>query len=463
MKAFMVASPGTSCGKTTLTLALMAALRQKGLAVQGFKCGPDFIDPAHHTAITGRTSHNLDSWMLQADANRDILRRASVGVDVAVIEAMMGLFDGVDGATEHGSSAEIAKQLDVPVLLVLDASAAARSLAAVIRGFESFDPAVKVLGVVLNQVGGEGHLRLLKEAIQCSCNSPVLGSLPPTAAIHIPERHLGLVTAAEHRLSSEQISVLADLAKNNIDLNYLLNTSDFVLPQADDNTSHVAAKSCLPRVRVGAPRDRAFCFYYEENLNALRDEGAEIVEFDSLESSRLPAGLDALYFGGGYPELFAASLSNNRALMKDVRDFASSGRPVYAECGGLMYLAERIRTVNDGFFEMSGVLPVEIEMTSGLVDFGYAEVLFDRDCLLGPRGTTARGHSFHYSRVVRSENLKHAYQATYTLSRRSRSEGFDQGNVLASYVHLHFRSNPKLAASLLAHARAGQAAGVIPS
>jgi cobyrinic acid a,c-diamide synthase len=461
MKAFMVASPGTSCGKTTLTLALMAALRKRGLVVQGFKCGPDFIDPAHHAVVTGRASHNLDSWMLDAETNRDIFQRTSRGAEVAVIEAMMGLFDGVGGATERGSSAEIAKQLNVPVLLVVDGSAAARSLAAVVRGFESFDPGVKLLGVVLNKVASEGHLRLLTEAIHASCRTPVLGALPPTPAIQIPERHLGLTTAAERPLSAEQASLLAGLVEHHLDLNSLLDASGFVQPRAQDVMSYVSTKPSLPKVRVGVPRDSAFCFYYEQNLEALREQGAEIVEFSSLDCNRLPAGLDALYFGGGYPEIFAAKLSSNRSLMADVRQCASSGRPVYAECGGLMYLAEHLRTVDGSTFEMSGVLPLAIEMTSGLVHFGYAETTFERDCLLGARGAVARGHSFHYSRAAQSGDLDHAYRVSYTLSGRSHTEGFTRWNVLASYIHLHFRSNPALAASLIAHARTVREAAVV--
>ncbi len=472
MKAVMVASPGTGCGKTTVTLALMAALRKRGFAVQGFKCGPDFIDPAHHAIVTGRTSRNLDSWMLPGEANRAIFQRASDGVDIAVIEAMMGLFDGVAGASEQGSSAEIAKQLNVPVLLVLDASTAARSIAAVIRGFEVFDANVKVLGVVLNKVGGEGHLRLLREAIQASCQSPILGSLPEIAAIHIPERHLGLVTAAEQPLSAEQISLLADAAERHIDLDSLLSACECTGPGFGDTANCVSAeekstktysRGAAGKVRVGVPRDPAFCFYYEDNLQMLRSEGAEIVEFSSLESSRLPAALDMLYFGGGYPELFAERLSNNHSLIGEVRQFALSGRPVYAECGGLIYLSRQIRTLNGNIFPMARVLPLEIEMTGGLVHFGYAEVTFERDCLLGTRGTTARGHSFHYSKIVQSnssDGLDHAYRVFYTLGGRSESEGFVNSNVLASYIHLHFQSNPRMASSLVAHARSAREAVV---
>jgi cobyrinic acid a,c-diamide synthase len=461
MKAFMVASPGTSCGKTTLALALMAALRKRELIVQGFKCGPDFIDPAHHAVVTGRASHNLDSWMLDAETNRDIFQRTSRGAEVAVIEAMMGLFDGVGGATERGSSAEIAKQLNVPVLLVVDGSAAARSLAAVVRGFESFDPGVKLLGVVLNKVGSEGHLRLLTEAIRASCSTPVLGSLPPTPTIQIPERHLGLTTAAERPLSIEQVSFLAGLVEQHLDLNSLLDACGFVQARSQNARGYVSTKSSLPKVRVGVPRDRAFCFYYEENLNALREQGAEVAEFNLLESSRLPAELDALYFGGGYPELFAEQLSTKRSLIDDVRQFAAAAKPIYAECGGLMYLAEQLRTADGRIFEMSGVLPLVIEMTSGLVHFGYAETTFECDCLLGARGGVARGHSFHYSRAAQSGDLDHAYRVSYTLSGRCHAEGFARGNVLASYIHLHFRSNPALAASLIADARTVREAGVV--
>jgi cobyrinic acid a,c-diamide synthase len=289
----------------------------------------------------------------------------------------------------------------------------------------------------------------------------VFGSLPPTPAIHIPERHLGLTTAAERPLSTEQASLLAELAENHVDLTRLLDACDLARPVSNEAANDVPSQySSASNVRVGVPRDAAFCFYYEENLNALRAQGGEIIEFDSLEFDRLPAGLDALYFGGGYPELFAAQLSSNRSLRDDIRQFASSGRPVYAECGGLIYLAEHLRTTDGNTFEMSGVLPLAVEMTERLVHFGYAEVVLERDCPLGTRGTIARGHSFHYSRILRSGDLEQAYRVSYTLSGLSQPEGFVRGNVLASYVHLHFRSNPSLAASLIAQARTVKEAAV---
>jgi len=466
MKAFMVASPATGSGKTTLTLALIAALRRRGLVVQSFKCGPDFIDPAHHTHVAGRSSRNLDSWMLDAQANREIFHDGIREADIAVAEAMMGLFDGVTGAGEQGSSAEIAKQLNLPVLLVLDASMAARSIAAVIQGFENFDADLKILGVILNRAGGEGHLRFLQQAIGASCKTPVLGSLPHAPALHIPERHLGLVTAAERPLSTEQVSLLADLAERQIDLDALLSACGDAASYV--STEAVSTGAAIPtrihnddytaKVRIGVPRDQAFCFYYEENLDMLRSEGAEIVEFNSLQCSNLPAGLDALYFGGGYPEVFAQQLSDNQPLIRDLRQFASSGKPVYAECGGLIYLSDQLRTLDGRTFKMAGVLPLAIEMTGGLVHFGYTAVTFERDCLLGKRGAAARGHSFHYSKMVELGDVDHAYHAAYTLTGRSELEGLAKGNVLASYIHLHFKSNPGLAASLVAHARAAREA-----
>ena len=456
----MLAGPATSSGKTTLTLALMAALKQRGLVVQGFKCGPDFIDPAHHTHITGRISRNLDSWMLDRATNQAIFHNAIQGADVAVIEAMMGLFDGVSGVGEQGSSAEIAKQLNVPVLLVIDASSSARSIAALVHGFESFDPDLSILGVVLNRVGGEGHARLLRDAIESSCNCRVIGALPHDPRFKIPERHLGLTTAAEQPLSTEQTLFLADMAVRHLDFQILLNAhSDLrrdvacYVSSVQAERDHIPTGTSSSRVRIGVPRDPAFCFYYQENLELLESAGAEIVEFNLLNSDHLPASLDALYFGGGYPELFAKRLSENASMLRDVREFAAAGKPIYAECGGLIYLAEELRTLDGNLLKLAGVLPITIEMTNTLVNFGYTEVTFERDGLLGKRGSVARGHSFHYSKIARAEELDRVYRVSYTLTGRSELEGFAHVNVLASYIHLHFKSNPAVAEALVAYAR----------
>jgi cobyrinic acid a,c-diamide synthase len=446
MKAFVVAGTASGVGKTTVALAVIAALRARGLAVQPFKCGPDFIDGGHLAAVAGRGVRNLDTWMLDASANREIFTRACAGCDVAVVEGMMGLFDGVTGDSEEGSTAEIAKLLNAPLVLVADAGNSARSIAAVIRGFETFDSGLRFAGVVLNRVAGDAHFRLLDSAIRQFSTVPVLGWLPVEAGAAIPERHLGLHTAAEGIDAS--VPTLTRLGSR-LDIEGLLKatTCDHRLEAVMSN-----AEQTYKGVRIGVARDRAFSFYYEDNLDLLRELGAEIVEFSPITTSTLPENLHALYFGGGYPELYGGALSHNYNLLQDVRNFANANKPIYAECGGLMYLAERLTTIEGQSYSMAGVLPLAIEMTTGLVHFGYADVEFTDYCLLGKRGTKVRGHSFHCSRIAAHGALHCVYRSHYSLSDQSEREGFVRERVLGTYIHLHFRSNPPLASSFLRQA-----------
>jgi cobyrinic acid a,c-diamide synthase len=448
-KGFVIAGPASGVGKTTVTLGLMAALRRRGLEVQPFKCGPDFIDTGHHTRACGRPSRNLDGWMLSADRNSDIFRRNAAGADVCVVEGVMGLFDGASGTSEAGSTAEMAKLLGLPVVLVIDASAAARSVAALVHGFETFDPQVKIFGVIFNKVAGPVHYALLREAVESTCGALPLGYLPREERIQIPERYLGLFTASEDLLPNASLALLAELVEGHINLERLLES-------AASFAARPKAEPCAPtgsHVRVGVARDRAFCFYYEDNLDALRAAGAEIVEFSPLQDATLPAGLDALYFGGGYPELYAGQLSANREMIAAVRKFADKGGVIYAECGGLMYLANKIVTRDHEAFSMSDVLPLGLQMTDRLVNFGYAEVCLARDCFWGGAGARARGHSFHCSTITESAPMEQTYRVSYTLSKREEAEGFRIKNVLASYIHLHFLSCSGLAATFVENAR----------
>jgi cobyrinic acid a,c-diamide synthase len=447
VKAFVVAGTASGVGKTTVALAIIAGLRSRGLTVQPFKCGPDFIDGGHLALVANRAARNLDTWMLDAEANREIFRRASTGCDGVVVEGMMGLFDGVTGSSEEGSTAEIAKLLDLPVVLVLDAGNSARSIAAVVRGFETFDPGLRFAGIVLNRVAGDAHFRMLDSAIRQSSVVPVLGWLPMEADVAIPERHLGLHTAAEGIGTS--LSTLTRLG-NRLDLDQLLNATTHSQRFETARTHSVEPK--YEGIRIGIARDKAFSFYYEDNLDLLRENGTEIVEFSPLTDSALPKNLHALYFGGGYPELHAAALSGNGCLLKDIREFAEANKPIYAECGGLMYLAERLTTLEGQSYPMAGILPVAVEMTKSLVHFGYADVEFADDCLLGKRGTLVRGHSFHCSRIVAQDPLRCAYRVHYSLSGRKEEEGFTHRQVLGSYIHLHFRSNPSLVSYFLQQA-----------
>jgi cobyrinic acid a,c-diamide synthase len=442
-KSFVIAGPASGAGKTTVTLSLMAALRKRGLIVQPFKCGPDFIDGGHHARVCGRASRNLDGWMLSAEANRQVFYRNAADADVCAVEGVMGLFDGVDGKSEAGSTAQIAKWLQLPVILVVDASAMARSAAALIHGFESFDPALKVAGVIFNNPGGAAHYRMLSDAVAMSANAVPLGYLPHDERIHIPERYLGLVTAGENLLPDSMLSLIGELAETHIDLNQLLACTASV-PAPADGCAKGARDLSAGSIRLGVARDKAFCFYYEDNLDALREAGAEIVEFSPLEYSCLPA-LDALYFGGGYPELFAEQLSGNRPMLASIKRAAEDGLPIYAECGGLMYLAREIVTKENASFPMAGVLPITVQMTDRLVNFGYTEVSFTSDCLIGPAGAKARGHSFHCSRIADVSPVEYAYQARNSMTGCEEPDGLRVKNVLASYIHLHFLSNPGMA------------------
>jgi cobyrinic acid a,c-diamide synthase len=445
MKGFLVAGPVSSVGKTTTSLALCAALRARRLTVQAFKCGPDFLDTGLLSAITGRPARNLDGWMLDEVANRQVFAHAVVNADIAIVEGMMGLFDGISGQGDRGSAAEIAKWLSLPVILVLDASKSARSIAAVLRGFEVFDPTLRFAGVVLNRVAGESHYRMLEDAIRSTSPTPLLGWLPRDESVRIPERHLGLRTAQEEPEWAQKTEAFAALAEKQLALDELLrSTLDLPIKSHSEKRPRTSA-----RVSIGVAQDQAFCFYYQDNLDLLERAGARIVPFSPLRDAHLPDGLDALYLGGGYPEIHAPQLSANTSLAAEIRAFAEAGRPIYAECGGMMYLSEQLRTSDGRVFPMTGVLPVEIEMTDRLVRFGYVEVELMQQCLLGRRGTVLRGHSFHYSRSTPTDELPAAFHARYSLSGKSGAEGVIYRNVLASYIHLHFGGAPSMAAAFV--------------
>jgi len=429
MKGIVISAPMTGSGKTTVTLGLLSALIKRGISVQPFKVGPDFIDPGLHEIAAGVPSHNLDGWMLTREANEFVFTRASFGKNVAIVEGVMGLYDGFDGKSDRGSTAEIAKWLRLPVLLVIDAYPMARSAAAIIHGLRSFDRGVDIGGVVFNRVAGEGHYRILADAVR---DTPILGWLPVNPSIEIPERHLGLFTAKE--ITASRIQAIGDFVAQHVDLDRLLATME--RPTCAEYSQSVFKSG---KKRVALAYDRAFSFYYHANRIALEEAGAQIVEFSPLMDSGIPEA-DLLYIGGGYPELYRSELEANTSMRQSVRTFIESGKKFYAECGGLMYLSEAI-----GDARMVGILPARIEMTDRLVDFGYCEITTHEDSILGSAGTIARGHQFHYSRSCGSHgNLYEVRQGE-----RSYQEGFCFANGVASYVHLHFLSNPALARNML--------------
>ncbi|NYF80049.1 cobyrinic acid a,c-diamide synthase [Granulicella arctica] len=401
--------------------------------------------------------------MLSAEANKDVLYQASQDAEAVVVEGMMGLFDGKDGATETGSSAEIAKLLQLPVVLVLDAGKSARSIAAVVLGFELFDATLPLAGIILNRVASEPHFKMLETAILSACRTPILGWLPREPSISISERHLGLRTAEEFDdcdANNKQIDALAALAESHLKLDHLLRLEcGLHLKSAAIGCPETGKAS----IRVGVARDRAFSFYYEDNLDLLRHHGAEIIPFSPMLDSSLPADLDALYLGGGYPELYAQQLSANLSMHTSIRHFVASRRPVYAECGGMIYLAQHLATSDGKPHAMAGVLPFTMEMTNKLVQFGYVTVELAQNCLLGPRGTVIRGHSFHYSRIVNAPTIATNYRVLYSISGRQEDEGYSIENVIASYIHLHFRAAPIIAQHFVEAARKLKARQTVPA
>ncbi|WHZ21364.1 MAG: Cobyrinic acid a,c-diamide synthetase [Nitrospira sp.] len=445
----VVAGTNSGAGKTTVTLALMAALKARGLLVQPFKAGPDFIDPGHHQVVTGRPSRNLDGWMLGEALNCSIFARASADADLSIIEGMMGLFDGSSPVTERGSTAELAKQLNAPVLLVIDGSAMARSAAAMASGYATFDPVLSVRAVLFNRVGSEGHYRLLREAVETETDLAVVGYLRPDASVTIPDRHLGLRTAIELG-RSDLYDRLARSAAETVDLDLVEALARSAGAVVGDATA--PARAGQQSVRIGCAYDAAFCFYYQDNLELLEAAGAEIVKFSPLRDRELPA-VDLLYFGGGYPELYGEALAANTTMRTAVRTFAEQGGAVYAECGGLMYLTEAIRDCDGLRYEMAGIFPAEAVMRKAGLTLGYRTVEVTQPCLLGQPGMSLRGHEFHYSALESKGPLHYACSLSDAEGTSIGQDGLREGNTLALYSHLHFGSHPEVASELLAAAR----------
>ena len=454
---FVIAGTHSGVGKTTVTLAILAALKARDRQVQPFKVGPDFIDPSHHAAVTGRPSRNLDGWMLGEAINRGIFTQAAADADLSIIEGMMGLFDGSSPVNEIGSTAELAKQLDAPVLLVVDGSAMARSVAAMVSGYAKFDPAVRVVGVLFNRVSSEGHYKLLKEAVEQETDVAVVGYLRPDPAVTITDRHLGLVMAMEQG-TGEFYSLLAKAAAETIDLDRIEALAQDVrggaLGVRGVRVSAGQGQSRLTpdRVRIGVAQDQAFCFYYPDNLKLLEATGAEFMKFSPLNDQMLP-DVDMLYFGGGYPELHAEALAGNVTMRRAIRKFAELGGTIYAECGGMMYLTQSIRDFGGISHEMVGIFSAETVMQRSGLTLGYRTVELSQDCILGVSGTTVRGHEFHYSTLVPKGRLDYACALRDARKESKGLDGLVAGNVLALYTHLHFASQPQVASALVASAR----------
>jgi cobyrinic acid a,c-diamide synthase len=438
----VIAGTSSGAGKTTVATGLTAAFAARGERPAPFKVGPDFIDPSYHALAAGRPGRNLDAFLSGPELIAPLARHGCSGAGIAVIEGVMGLYDGVSGRGELASTAHVAKLLRAPVVLVIDAAAMARSVAAIVHGYRTFDSAVDVAGVVLNRVGSPGHAALLREALE-PLGVAVLGTLPRDPGLEVPERHLGLVPVAERVPRARRvIERLGAAVAEHVDLDAVMRLAGSAgrFPGASWSPTAEYAGSA----RVAIARGPAFSFHYEENLELLRGAGAELMEFDPLTDTALPAGAGALLLAGGFPEVFGESLSANASLRAAIAAFARSGRPVLAECGGLLYLA---RTLAGR--PMCGLLDVDARMGERLT-LGYREAVAVADHPVWAAGTEVRGHEFHYSVVEAAAGDPPAW--TLRAHGGERAEGHVVGGVHASYLHTHWAATPEIARRVVAAA-----------
>jgi cobyrinic acid a,c-diamide synthase len=427
----------------------MAALRRRGLTVAPFKVGPDFIDPGHHALVVGRASRSLDGWMLSRAYNQATFHDHVARCDVAVVEGVMGLFDGFSGNSEAGSTAQMAKWLELPVLLVVDAASMARSVAALVQGFQRFDPQVQFAGVVFNRLGSEGHRVYLQAAMAAYVELPFIGGLVRDNRLCIPERHLGLTTVEDGPLTAGQEELLVTSIEAGLDVGGLLAQLP-EMPAAPGVQQPGRERNASP-VRMGVARDRAFCFYYPDNLELLAAAGVVLVPFSPMAAERLPADLDGIYFGGGYPELYAAQLAENRAMRAMIQQCSRQGMPIYGECGGFMYLCRELEDTAGVVHPMCGCFPFRSRMHSGLTALGYREVQLTADTLLGEKGAILRGHEFHYSDLSDASaaaSVDTVYGVGTHKGERRTAEGYHLEQTLGSYIHLHLGSRPESARAL---------------
>jgi cobyrinic acid a,c-diamide synthase len=496
----VIAGTHSGSGKTSLTLALIRTLTRRGLVVQTFKTGPDFLDPTYLALASGRPCYNLDGWMSGEGYVRRLFERTAADADCALVEGVMGLYDGADAATDEGSTAEVARWLGAPVLLVVNVHGMGRSVAALVKGFVDFGVELRFAGVVANHCGSQRHAVWLADSLSAAGLPPLVGGIPRGDFPKLTSRHLGLVTADQRLLPNRVLDTLADTVERCLSLGALFPDLPAPMPSVriafgaggqkeatrgvrtekrspsprgeirpaespEDQitaaplffpaagTREAGAGSGAPR--IGVARDSAFHFYYEDLFDALTAAGCETVFFSPLSDRRLPEGISGLYLGGGYPETHAAALAANGEMLAAIRDYAASGRPLYAECGGLMYLSRGLLTRDGRFYSFLGVLPCRTRMLSAKKALGYVEVTLTADSLWGRRGDLFRGHEFHYSEPIDDPIADPSWRTVYSLRRRRsetvEKEGYQKGAVLASYAHLAYAARPAAVDHFLKH------------
>lgn len=434
----VIAGVQSGVGKTTISIGLMGALRRRGFKVQGFKVGPDFIDPSYHTMVTGRQSHNLDSWMLNKQRLLELFTLAMRNSDIGIIEGVMGLFDGFSGTNETGSTIQISKILKAPIILVIDVWGMSRSAAAIALGFKKMVGKIP-LAIILNRVGGKIHEEWVRDAIKDVTDLQVIGAIPWNPEIKLPERHLGLIPAVESK-PIETLNMIIDFIGQHVDLDKVIE----IARSAPDISEYNILKSKEKTVKIAVAFDEAFNFYYWDGLETLERLGAEIIFFSPLHDKALPDDVNGLYIGGGFPEIFAKQLEENQSMRENIKKHAEEGMPILAECGGLMYLTNYITDLNGKKYKMIGLLDAETLMTKKLhLNYTFAEVVENNPIV--PRNIKVKGHEFHYSEIINvPHDIKMIYRMKIGNGIINKMDGWLEYSTVASYTHMHLASNLRI-------------------
>ncbi|MEE8400817.1 MAG: cobyrinate a,c-diamide synthase [Candidatus Hydrothermarchaeaceae archaeon] len=444
----IIGGTSSKAGKTVISIGLMRALKNRGYKVAPFKTGPDFIDPSYHLFATGRPSRNIDGYMMKKEDIIGAFHRNASDSDISIIEGTMGLYDSIDGIHDTGSTAQVSKFLKAPVILTANIERISRTAAPFVLGYKVFDRDVDIKGVILNRAGSKRHAGKAKDAVEKLVKMRVVGVMPRDARIEIPERHLGLVPAYEKKKIERLFDTLAELIEDYLDVDRIIKIANGAEPLKNVRESPLFSPKRRISANLGVVRDKSFSFYYEDNLDAFAAGGAEIRYIDSLKDRKLP-DIDALYIGGGFPEVFSKELEKNKKLRGEIYEFCNSGKPVYAECGGLMYLGKSITTKENEEYEMVDFLPIKTRMFEKFQSLGYVKNEAIRDSPISRRGATIKGHEFHYSRVEPLKKLEYIYKVKRGKGIDGTSDGILKKNTVASYMHVHVLSYPPLVGNFL--------------
>ncbi|QZY57372.1 cobyrinate a,c-diamide synthase [Crassaminicella profunda] len=442
---FVLAGTQSGVGKTTISIGIMAALKKRGMNVQPFKVGPDYIDPAFHTFVTENKSRNLDSWMLDEACVKKLFVKNAMNKQISVIEGVMGLYDGYGVKKDEGSTAHVSKIMKAPVILIINGKGMSSSAAAQVLGYKLYDEGVDIKGVIINNISGDAHYDLLKESIERDTKIKCVGYLKPNENIELKSRHLGLIPSVEVKNLERKIDEIAQMVEETMDLDELLTIANHA-EKMDDQPEKI--KRVVDHVNIGVPLDNAFNFYYEDNLDLLKELGANLVYFSPLKDRELPKNLQGLYIGGGFPEIFAKELEENTSMRNSIKEAIEKGLPTYAECGGLMYLSKAITTLEGKKYSMVNIFHTEARMTKRLQRFGYVHVNIEKPCAIAKEKKSTKGHEFHRSMVENHEESEYVYGVDKIRNGKVIKTwqcGLKKYNALGAYAHIHFYSNISIA------------------